>query len=117
VETSAGKKQLWQALAALNPRHCAANMQANGCFDKIVGFVPSRMDGYPNGTLSGYTYGPPASLVWTSDLSGQIGTGQIVIGRPFVIGQHTITLTATNSGGVSTSKSVQVTVVPPRRRP
>ena len=92
-------------------------VQANGCFDKIVGFVPSRMDGYPNGTLSGYTYGPPASLVWTSDLSGQIGTGQIVIGRPFVIGQHTITLTATNSGGVSTSKSVQVTVVPPRRRP
>jgi hypothetical protein len=44
-------------------------------------------------------------------------TGQILVTSALATGQHAITLTATNSGGVSTSKNVHVTVVPPRRRP
>jgi hypothetical protein len=59
---------------------------------------------------------PDASLVWTSDLSGRLGTGQMLAIRNLPAGQHTITLTATNSGGLSTSKTTAVTVVPTRRR-
>ena len=59
---------------------------------------------------------PDASLVWTSDVSGRLGTGQILVAKNLAAGQHTITLTATNSGGISTSKSISVTVVTTRRR-
>lgn len=67
IETDEGKKQVWDALAKLNPPHCAANKQADGCFDKIIGFTPARANTYPNGTNQGYTYGSPANIVVTSD--------------------------------------------------
>jgi uncharacterized protein (TIGR03437 family) len=50
-----------------------------------------------------------ASLVWSSNISGKLGTGdELDVTLP--AGQHTITLTATNSGGVSASASVVVRV-------
>lgn len=45
LETDAGETALWQALADLMPQHCAANKKADGCFELIVGFIPSRNDG------------------------------------------------------------------------
>ncbi|MBI4320050.1 MAG: S8 family serine peptidase [Chloroflexi bacterium] len=51
-----------------------------------------------------------ASLVWTSSINGQIGTG-----GSFAVslseGSHTITATATDSGGNTGSASVSITVV------
>lgn len=56
-----------------------------------------------------------SSLVWTSDISGLLGTGEF-LALNLAAGTHTITVTATNSGGMSASASVTVTVVPVRRR-
>lgn len=67
IETDEGKKALWEALANLNPPHCAANKQADGCFDKIIGFTPARANTYPEGANQGYTYGPPANIVVAVD--------------------------------------------------
>ena len=50
-----------------------------------------------------------SSLVWTSDVSGQIGTGAT---GSFDLpeGPHTITATCTDSGGKSASQSVGIVV-------
>ena len=58
---------------------------------------------------------PASRLVWTSDISGRLGTGDF-LALNLVPGTHTITVTATNSGGLSTSETVTVTVVPVLRR-
>jgi len=67
VESNDGQYALWDMLAKLNPAHCAANRKGDGCFDKIVGFIPARAGGYPNGRLQGYTFGNPANIVVASD--------------------------------------------------
>ncbi|MBF0225151.1 MAG: SUMF1/EgtB/PvdO family nonheme iron enzyme [Desulfobacterales bacterium] len=57
------------------------------------------------------------SLVWTSSIDGQIGTGvQFGIGIQFSInklsvGTHVITLTATDSNGFNSSASVRITIL------
>ena len=54
-----------------------------------------------------------ASLVWTSDLDAQIGTGA-TFSASLSAGIHTITLTATDSPGATGTDSVSVTVnLPP----
>jgi VCBS repeat-containing protein len=50
-----------------------------------------------------------ASLVWTSDIDGQVGTGAD-FSAALSDGVHTITATATDSGGASSSDVVGVTV-------
>jgi chitinase len=52
-----------------------------------------------DGTLSG------ASLVWTSDLSGQFGTGQM-FDAPLTVGTHIITLTVTDSDSNTGTDSI-----------
>ena len=47
----------------------------------------------------------PATLVWTSSLDGQIGTGNSFMAM-LSVGTHTITLTATNAGGAVASASI-----------
>ena len=49
------------------------------------------------------------SLVWTSNIDGEIGTGQSFTGS-LGAGNHTITLTATDSQGASASTSVAFTI-------
>ncbi|MFO0981465.1 MAG: hypothetical protein U1E76_06875 [Planctomycetota bacterium] len=41
-----------------------------------------------------------ASLAWTSNLQGQIGTGGTFTRSDLVVGTHTITATVTDSGGL-----------------
>ena len=67
LETNDGRFALWEALVKLMPPHCLANKNADGCFDKIIGFIQSRPSGYPNGTLQGYTYGNPANIAVATD--------------------------------------------------
>jgi len=50
-----------------------------------------------------------ANLVWTSNLSGQIGTGA-TFARTLPAGTHTITASVTDSGGLVGTKSITITV-------
>ena len=57
-----------------------------------------------DGSLTG------ASLVWTSDRDGQIGTGTTFTRSDLSEGDHTITLTATDSEGATGTAAVSITV-------
>lgn len=59
INTRDGQRDVWQALANLQPMECTANPSASNCFDKIIGFVAER----PGGMLNGYTWGAPANVV------------------------------------------------------
>jgi len=66
-----------------------------------------------DGVLSG------ASLVWTSSLDGQIGTGATFSTTALRVGTHTITLKATDSKGAtgSATRSIKVTAAPVNKAP
>ncbi len=57
-----------------------------------------------------------ASLAWTSSIDGAIGTGAS-INAILSVGSHTITASATDSGGLSDSDAISVTVDPPPNQP
>ena len=57
-----------------------------------------------DGTLTG------ASLVWTDNVSGQIGTGTSFSTSALSVGAHTITLTATDSKGAPGHATVTITI-------
>jgi len=57
-----------------------------------------------------------ASLVWTSSLDGQIGTGVTFMTTLLSVGTHTVTLTATDSQGQAGTASLQITVNPQAAR-
>lgn len=61
-----------------------------------------------DGTLSG------ASIVWTSSINGQIGTGTSFSKSNLSVGTHTITMTSTDSKGASFShnRSITITAAP-----
>jgi subtilisin family serine protease len=51
-----------------------------------------------------------ASLIWTSNLDGQIGAGASFAISSLSVGTHTITASVSDSGGMSDSDSVNVTI-------
>jgi hypothetical protein len=53
---------------------------------------------------------PEPSVVWTSNLDGVVGTGRLFTSRGLRPGVHTMTLTGTDSSGLSTSKVITITV-------
>ncbi len=57
-----------------------------------------------------------ASLVWTSDIDGQIGTGGS-FSTTLTDGNHTITASVTDSGGKTGSDSISITVGTPPAEP
>ena len=50
------------------------------------------------------------SLVWASSIDGKLGTGNVLPFATLTPGNHTITLTATDSFSLSTVKSIQISV-------
>jgi PKD repeat protein len=68
-------------------------------------------------TLNGAAYDPQdewieddTKLVWTSERDGELGTGELVFLDDLTPGSQIITLTATNSFSLSSSRSVTVTI-------
>ncbi len=62
LETDAGRLGLWEKLEKLIPSHCTSSPTSDGCFQQVFGFIMARPNGYPTGTLQGYTYGKPANI-------------------------------------------------------
>lgn len=71
-----------------------------------VGFAGTGTDP-EDGTLTG------ASLVWTDNVSGQIGTGTSFSTSSLSVGTHTITLTATDSQGAKGTATVTIIITSP----
>ena len=71
-----------------------------------VSFAGSASDP-EDGALSG------ASLVWSSNRDGQIGTGASFTKGDLSVGSHTITLTARDAQGASAVATTSVTIAPP----
>jgi len=82
VSSSAGQRELWQRLANLNPPECTSDPSQAGCYDKIIGFIKSRI-----GTMQGYTYGTPANVVVNDD-EDMPGTVAHECGHPFRLGDE-----------------------------
>jgi hypothetical protein len=53
-----------------------------------------------------------ASLVWTSSLDGEIGTGTTFEKDDLTVGTHIITLTATNSLDQTKTETISITIIP-----
>lgn len=64
-----------------------------------------------DGTLNG------KSLVWTSNIAGQLGTGVKGSISNLAVGTHTITLTGTDSQGATSTTSVTLTITAPNQAP
>jgi hypothetical protein len=87
-------------IAMINHPGSGTRMESSGPFAFVgVGMDPE------DGALSGM------SLVWTSNIDGQFGTGSMFNYLPS-LGVHTITLTVTDSGGKTGTDSITVTMVP-----
>lgn len=69
-----------------------------------IPFAGSGND-YEDGALTG------GSLVWTSDLDGEFGTGE-TFDSPLTAGTNTVTLTVTDSDGNTDAMSITLTVTP-----
>lgn len=50
------------------------------------------------------------ALSWSSDIDGQLGTGQDVTTSSLSAGEHAVTLTATDSDGATDQESISITV-------
>ncbi len=65
LKTDDGMREVWQAIASLQPPECSANPKAPQCFDLIIGFVKDRQG--KDGNIQGYTMGAPANIVTETD--------------------------------------------------
>ena len=91
-------------LSLNNPPSTVITSPANGttfAFGSTISFQGSANDAEDGNRTS--------SLVWTSSIDGQIGTGGS-FSRVLSAGTHTITATATDSGGKTSSASISATV-------
>ena len=93
--TAAG---LWPTVTITSPASTSTVVQGTS-----VTFRGQALDS-EDGALSG------ASLVWTSDKDGQIGTGSPVSSATLSLNAHIITLTATDSDGHTSIDTVILTV-------
>ncbi len=75
---------------------------ANFTVGATISFVGSGTDA-EDGSLS-------STLVWTSDLEGQIGTGMSFTRSNLSVGSHEILLIATDSGGAADTANVTITI-------
>ncbi|MCP3683814.1 MAG: hypothetical protein GY861_14105 [bacterium] len=111
------------------------SLNATGTDSVIITVSPSGVNGAPvatiiyptngsvfgnetNVTFMGMAIDPEegnltgASLVWTSDIDGTLGIGENLLVSGLTVGNHTITLNATDSFGAWGTDSIQIEVVP-----
>ena len=90
-----------------NPTVSITSPGTNSTFTQgnAVNFLADATDS-EDGALTG------SSIVWTSDKDGQIGTGTVVNTSTLTVDTHTITVTATDSGGLNDDDSIVVTIIP-----
>ncbi|MBI2584247.1 MAG: FG-GAP repeat protein [Candidatus Aenigmarchaeota archaeon] len=55
---------------------------------------------------------PDSALTWSSSIDGTFGTGRIISISSLSAGTHAITLTATDSGGLSSFASITIVIAP-----
>ena len=108
LNPSAASQQRWfttNAHANEMPSATITAPEANATFDQgeTITFTGSALDP-EEGPLTGN------ALVWISDLDGNIGSGTTVTRDDLSLGTHTITLTATDSKGASSSEQVIISV-------
>ena len=91
-------------VVAANPTITIQNPDDGDTFSSStsIPFVASASDPQ-DGPLSG------SSIVWTSDLDGQIGTGE-AFNTTLTVGAHQITATATDSDGKTGTDTIGITV-------
>ncbi|MBC2697376.1 MAG: PKD domain-containing protein [ANME-2 cluster archaeon] len=83
----------------LSPANNSMFAQGEGILFKGIGFDPI------DGMLSG------SSLLWSSDLDGNMGTGSQLTYSGLSIGNHTITFTATNSQNNLASDTLNIQII------
>jgi len=57
-------------------------------------------------------YMAEASLSWTSDLDGDIGTGRLLVTTDLSPGEHRISFTGIDGGGLMSTDEIQINVTP-----
>lgn len=72
-------------------------------YGQLVNFSGAAMD-WQDGGVTG------ANLVWSSNLDGPLGTGELISSQTLKVGSHIITLKATNSKGMMATTSITVIV-------
>lgn len=53
-----------------------------------------------------------ASLAWSSDLDGAVGTGRLFTTRRLSVGSHVITLAGTDADGLTTTRTIPIVIAP-----
>lgn len=109
-------------MAVFNPATVPGSYRGGPTNDAPVVTISSPLDGATPGSGTSISFADSASdteggdltasLVWTSDKDGQIGTGGS-FSTTLSDNNHTITATATDSGSESGSDSVSITVGDP----
>ena len=83
--------------------------------------APNNLQSFPQGAtviLHGSAWDideqllPEQSVTWTSSLDGPVGSGRLLARRNLSVGTHVLTVRGTDSGGLSSERSVTVTVTP-----
>ena len=83
--TDEGMTELWNALASLQPKHCASNPSEDDCADIILGFVRFRQG--KDQDVQGYTMGAPANIITESD-QDMLATVAHEVAHLFTIGDE-----------------------------
>jgi ELWxxDGT repeat protein len=98
-----------QIFITVNPVNTAPNVEINLPTDGFTAVSGESVSF--DGTATDAEDGDlTASLSWTSDLDGQIGTGGAFSIADLSVGAHLITATVTDSGGMVSSAQVSITV-------
>ncbi|MCP4717772.1 MAG: DUF5123 domain-containing protein [Deltaproteobacteria bacterium] len=93
------------SISGCSPRAFIESPEDGANFDQGEGVIfTANANDYEDGQLKG------ASLTWSSDRDGQFGTGEVFTCADLSAGEHTITLSATDSDGDWSEDSVTIII-------